>query len=134
MSNLDGMDRGRDPFLVQWCHGSPGMIISLNNIPVGYSETFDDLMFKAGETIWQAGPLTKGIGLCHGADGNEYAFLKLFTRSKNELWLDRARRFAMYGLDQMNDRHTLWTGDIGFACYLHSCLSVDDGFPLLDFV
>ena len=30
-----------------------------------------------GELTWQAGPLAKGAGLCHGTAGNGYAFLKL---------------------------------------------------------
>jgi hypothetical protein len=131
-SDLYGGDSDRPPFLLQWCHGAPGIIISLNAIPLGYSSEFDDLMIKAGEVIWQAGPLKKGIGLCHGTDGNGYAFLKLFKRTGDQVWLDRAQLFAMHAMNQRNRRNTLWTGDLGFACYLKSCLELDDGFPLLD--
>ena len=44
-----------------------------------------------GELTWRAGPLAKGAGLCHGTAGNGYAFLKLFERTGDERWLDRAR-------------------------------------------
>jgi Lanthionine synthetase C-like protein len=56
----------------------------------------DDLLIAAGELTWHAGPLVKGGGLCHGTAGNGFAFLKLFRRTKDEIWLDRARRFAMH--------------------------------------
>jgi len=120
-------------FLVQWCHGAPGMIISLNNIPAGYSDEFDKMLLKAGELIWKAGPLTKGVGLCHGTDGNGYALLKLYTRTGDEIWLQRARAFAMHAIEQVSGRYSLWEGDPGLACLLHACITGDDRFPLLDF-
>lgn len=119
-------------FLLQWCHGAPGVIMSLNGIPSGYSQEFDALMLKAGEAIWQAGPLTKGVGLCHGTDGNGYALLKLHSRTGDPKWLARARAFAMYAIEQDVHEHALWEGDLGFACFLHACLTEDDRFPLLD--
>ena len=86
------------------------------------------------------GPLRKGAGLCHGTAGNGFAFLKLFERTSDELWLDRARSFAMHAAEQMEKarveygcgRHTLWTGDLGAALYLQRCLSGSTGFPTLD--
>tara|TARA_R110001606_G_scaffold397340_1_gene573526 strand:- start:309 stop:1514 length:1206 start_codon:yes stop_codon:yes gene_type:complete len=119
-------------FLMQWCHGAPGVITSLNEIPVGYAQEFDALLLKAGEGVWQAGPLTKGVGICHGTDGNGYALLKLYTRTGDPKWLERARAFAMYAIEQNINGHSLWEGDLGLACYLHACLKVDDRFPLLD--
>lgn len=119
-------------FLLQWCHGAPGVITSLNGIPQGYSQEFDALLLKAGEAIWRAGPLTKGVGICHGTDGNGYALLKLYTRTGDPKWLARARAFAMYAIGQNINGHSLWEGDLGLACYLHACLVEDDRFPLLD--
>ena len=46
---------------------------------------------EAGELVWQAGPLTKGAGLCHGTAGNGYAFLALHGRTRDARWLERAR-------------------------------------------
>lgn len=55
-------------------------------------------------------------------------------------WLDRARVFAMHALAQSEElsavhatlRHALWTGDLGLALYLSSCLRADPAFPTLD--
>ena len=93
-----------------------------------------------GELTWQAGPLAKGAGLCHGTAGNGYAFLKLLKRTGNELWLERAQAFAMRAIEQIEQatatygrgRYTLWTGDLGTALYLHSCLTATAAFPTLD--
>lgn len=131
-SNLGGIDRSRDKHLVQWCHGAPGVIISVNPIPVGYSTELDDLLIKAGELIWQAGPLTKGISLCHGTDGNGMALLKLYKRTGDDKWLDRARAFAMHLINATAPDAALWVGEMGYACFLHACLTQDDRFPLLD--
>jgi hypothetical protein len=89
---------------------------------------------------WRAGPLRKGANLCHGTAGNGYAFLKLFERTGDELWLDRARAFAMHAIDQVErstadtgrGRFALWTGDPGTALYLASCRSATAAFPTLD--
>jgi DUF1680 family protein len=96
-------------------------------------------MMKAVVT-WRAGPLTKGAGLCHGTGGNGYAFLKLYERTGDERWLDRARRFAMHAIEQVEraretygrGRYTLWSGDVGTALFLRSCLEVDTAFPAID--
>ncbi len=129
---------GRDQWLLQWCHGAPGVITSL-------CDHLDDdesgrLFAAGGELIWKAGPLAKGPGLCHGTAGNGYAFLKLFRRTGDEQWLGRARRFAMHGIEQSErareehgrGRHTLWTGDLGLAVYLLDCIEGTSGVPTLD--
>jgi hypothetical protein len=60
----------------------------------------------AGELTWRAGPLVKGPGLCHGTAGNGYAFLKLFQRTEDDLWLDRARvRNARDGTGRADPQH-----------------------------
>ena len=126
---------GRRP--VQWCHGSPGMITSLSGLPA--DDETDGLMAAGGELIWRAGPLTKGVGLCHGTAGNAYAFLSLYARLGDERWLHRARRFAMDAAADVcrrraanaRGRYTLFTGDIGVALLLRSCLNADPAFPVL---
>ena len=122
--------------LVQHCHGAPGMITCL----AGLDRPIDDLLVAGGELTWRAGPLTKGSNLCHGTGGNGYAFLKLFERTGDELWLDRARAFAMHAIAQSEAqaaelgrrRYSLWTGDLGLACYLHDCIDAQARFPTLD--
>lgn len=135
---LDG-SKERTP-IVQYCHGAPGMVIALANLPVGVNEDFDAVLLKGGELVWCAGPLKKGSNLCHGTGGNGYAFLKLFERTGDELWLDRARRFAMHSIEQyelakklyQQPRYPLWTGDPGLAIYLWDCIHAQAKFPTID--
>ena len=88
---------GRTALLVQHCHGAPGIVNCVADFP---SSGIDDLLLAAGETIWRAGPVRKGCCICHGTAGNGYAFLKLFKRTGDEKWLERARRFAAHSIDQ----------------------------------
>lgn len=78
---------------------------------------------------------------CHGAPGiNGFALLKLFTRTADESWLQRARRFAMHAAGQAEaarwrygrGRHSLWTGDLGTAMYLQHCLAGASEVPAVD--
>ena len=78
---------------VQWCHGAAGMVISLAALPS--DPRTDPLLLGGGELTWTAGALRKGPGLCHGTAGNAYALLALHARTGDELWLTRARAFAM---------------------------------------
>ena len=126
--------------LVQHCHGAPGMITCLADLPSGADEVFDQLLEKGGELIWRAGPLTKGSNLCHGTAGNGYALLKLYRRTGDAKWLERARAFAMHAIDQSERhvrqygyrRYSLWTGDVGLAVYLWDCINGEARFPTMD--
>jgi Lanthionine synthetase C-like protein len=123
----------------QWCHGAPGIVASLAAI-APRDQQLTELLIAGGELTWRAGPLAKGPGLCHGTAGNGYAFLKLFERTGNELWLDRARAFAMHAAAQVErarsaygrGHYTLWTGDLGTALYLRSCIEADAAMPTID--
>ena len=122
---------------VQDCHGAPGILCRL---PTHMVPALDDLLLEAGELVWRAGPLVKGAGLCHGTAGNGYAFLKLYRRSGDARWLERARAFAMHAIGQCDRaaaaygqrRYSLWTGDPGVALFAQSCRLADDAFPTLD--
>lgn len=121
------------PIRVQWCHGAPGLVTSLAALP--RDERTDELLAAAGELIWVAGPLEKGAGLCHGTAGNGCAFLALHARTGEEIWLERARAFAVHALEQVETsgaRHSLWTGDIGVALYLRACLEGWGGMPIVE--
>ena len=100
---------------------------------------FEALLHEAGRFTWAAGPLTKGSNLCHGTGGNGYAFLKLYRRTKDPVWLDRARQFAMTSIVQCRarvavgrGRYSLWTGDVGLAVYLWDCITGEPKFPTVD--
>ncbi len=118
---------------VQWCHGAPGMVATLGDL-------LDlELALAGGELTWRAGPLAKGPGLCHGTAGNAYAFLVLHRRTGDELWLDRARAFALHAIGQVEreraavgrGRYSLFTGDVGVALFLRHLLGGDDRFPTM---
>jgi hypothetical protein len=117
---------------LQWCHGAPGMVTSLGD------SLDEDLALAGGELTWRAGPLAKGASLCHGTAGNGYAFLTLLERTGDERWLDRARRFAVHSIAQVEraraehgmGRYSLWTGDLGTALYLADCIDGAGRLPL----
>ncbi|XYH99559.1 lanthionine synthetase C family protein [Sorangium sp. So ce1128] len=124
--------------LVQWCHGAPGMITSLRHAEL--PEALPRLL-QGARLIVAAGPLAKGVGLCHGTDGNGAALLEVYRRTQDALWLERAREFAMWALAQSEAefnragqwRYSLWTGDAGLACFLLDCLDGRSrGMPGLD--
>jgi hypothetical protein len=95
-------------------------------------------MCAGGELVWQAGPLAKGANLCHGTAGNGYAFLALLARTGDEVWLERARAFAVHAAAQVvrdrtahgRGRFSLWTGDPGTALYLADCVAGEGALPL----
>ncbi len=125
---------------MQWCHGAPGIVTALADFPPQRSSDVDAFLIGAGHAIWKAGPLTKGYGLCHGTTGNGYAFLKLYQRTGDPLWLERARSFAVHSMAQRDrmrqqygqGRYTLWHGDPGLAVYVWHCLDGTSGLPALD--
>jgi lantibiotic modifying enzyme len=123
---------GAEANQLQWCSGAPGIL-------VGAAPYLDEELLLAGaELIWQAGPpgMEKGSGICHGTAGNGHAFLKVFERTGDELWLDRARLFAVHAVEQIQrrgtGRYSLFTGDVGVALYLADCLEGVSRFPVLD--
>ncbi|MGJ4930581.1 lanthionine synthetase C family protein [Bradyrhizobium sp. HKCCYLS2038] len=126
-------------FLCQHCHGAPGMVTTFADAPFTTPD-FETLLLDGARFSWAAGPLTKGSNLCHGTGGNGYAFLKLYRRTKDPVWLDRARQFAMTAITQVRGaqmvvgrgRYSLWTGDIGLAIYLWDCITGDARFPTID--
>jgi len=125
--------------LCQHCHGAPGMVTAVADAPFTSVE-LEDLLREGGKFTWAAGPLAKGSNLCHGTGGNGYAFLKLYRRAKDSMWLERARSFAMTAIAQYREardhfgrgRYSLWTGDIGLAVYLWDCLTAEPKFPTID--
>ena len=126
---------GESPGLLRWCAGAPGIITAT----AAYLDM--DLLLAAAELVWRAGaPRTAtGPGICCGTAGNGYALLKVFERTGDERWLDRARRFAVHALEQVErDRarggpgwYSLWKGDPGVATYAADCLDGRPRYPVL---
>jgi len=121
---------------VQWCCGAPGIVVSAST----YLD--EELLLAGSELIWRAGPhgLEKGACICHGTAGNGYALLRAFERTGDEQWLDRARRFAVHALEQVErlkaqrgrGRYSLWTGDVGTALFAADCLEARASVPTID--
>ena len=128
------------PWLVQWCHGAPGTIGALSAFPTDRDPRMESLFVAAGELTFAAGPLIKGPNLCHGTGGNGLLFLKLYGRTGDVKWLQRAHAFAMHGIEQYQHLraeygqgwYSLWTGDMGFAIYLWQCITTESAFPTMD--
>jgi lantibiotic modifying enzyme len=121
-----------DELRLQWCAGAPGIAIAA----AAYLD--EELLLAGGELTWRAGPpgMEKGPGICHGTAGNGYALLKLFARTGDERWLERARRFAVHALEQVErrgqGRYSLWTGDVGVALFAADCLEGRSAYPVLE--
>jgi lantibiotic modifying enzyme len=132
-------DQPEAPALCQICHGAPGIVTAFADAPFS-SPDYERLLLEGGELIWRAGPLKKGSNFCHGTGGNAYALLKLYKRTRDRKWLDRARAMTTSGIAQWRaaraeygqDRYSLWTGDPGFAVCLWSCITGEPHFPTLD--
>jgi lantibiotic modifying enzyme len=116
---------------LQWCAGAPGIVIA------AASYLDEDLLLAGAELVWQAGAHgeEKGPSICHGTAGNGYALLRTFERTGDERWLERARRFAMHALEQVErreNRYALWTGDVGVALFASDCLDARAAYPILE--
>jgi hypothetical protein len=115
------------------------MVTSFADVPFTSPE-LENLLLEGGRFTWAAGALAKGSNLCHGTGGNGYALLKLYRRTNDAVWLERARAFAMTAMAQYREareqygrgRYSLWTGDIGLATYLWDCLTAEPRFPTID--
>ena len=132
----EDLENRRGEIRVQWCHGAPGIVATA----APYLD--EELVVEGAELTWRAGAhgAEKGPGLCHGTAGNGYALLKAFERTGDELWLERARRFAVHALAQAErtraesgtGRYSLFTGDVGAALFASDCLDAMARFPVLD--
>jgi Lanthionine synthetase C-like protein len=116
---------------LQWCAGAPGIVSAARD----YLD--EELLLAGAELVWRAGPpgAEKGHGICHGTSGNGFALLAAFERTQDELWLDRARRFAVHALAQagrLPGRYSLFTGGAGTALFAASCLEGDARYPVLE--
>ena len=116
--------------------GAPGVVAG------AWDYLDEDLVLAGAELVWRAGAHQdeKGHGICHGTAGNGFALLKAFARTGDELWLERARRFAVHALAQAERiatasgrrRYSLFTGDVGTALFAAACLDGDTRFPIID--
>ena len=106
--------------LVQFCHGAPGVVVSLQSIKVYFPNIegrIDRAITKGREVILERGLLTKEPCLCHGISGNALAledkdfehFLTYTTGSE----IKAMDKDGM--MEQSEDPGALWNGEAGRA-------------------
>ena len=127
----DGLANWSSEGKLQWCAGAPGVVSAARD----YLD--EELVLAGAELVWQARAPgdEKGHGICHGTSGNGFALLAAFERTQDELWLDRARRFAVHALGQaarLPGRYSLFTGGAGTALFAAACLEGDARYPVLE--
>jgi hypothetical protein len=127
----DGLANWGSEGKLQWCASAPGIVSAARD----YLD--EELLLAGAELVSRAGPpgAEKGHGICHGTSGNGFALLAAFERTQDELWLDRARRFAVHALGQaerMPGRYSLFTGGVGTALFAAACLEADARYPVLE--
>ncbi|KAJ6596717.1 LanC-like protein 3 like, partial [Pseudolycoriella hygida] len=93
----DAQENIRQPPLIQWCHGSPGIIyLLIKAYKVFKEEKYLNAARKVADVIWRCGLLTAGPSLCHGVAGNGYAFLMMFRATGEVQYVYRAFKFAEF--------------------------------------
>ena len=127
----DGLANWSSEGKLQWCASAPGVVSAARD----YLD--EELLLAGAELVWRAGVPgdEKGHGICHGTSGNGFALLAAFERTQDELWLERARRFAVHALAQaarMPGRYSLFTGGAGTALFAAACLEADARYPVLE--
>ena len=118
--------------LVQFCHGAPGIVISLKAIAEHFDEDLGSDMWEACEmaVLWivERGLLTKEPNLCHGTTGNA---LGVFHRERKFLMeyipndaIEQGLRNGTY--TPSDDPYGLFCGEAGRAWGWLNVLSGED--------
>ncbi|KAK3156822.1 hypothetical protein QOZ80_2AG0112440 [Eleusine coracana subsp. coracana] len=106
--------------LVHWCHGAPGVALTLAKAyEVFHDDHFKQSAAAAAEVVWNRG-LLKRVGICHGVSGNAYVFLSLYKLTGNIEYLYRAKAFASFLLekaDQLIAEGAMHSGDRPFSLF-----------------
>ncbi|XP_057954555.1 lanC-like protein GCL2 [Malania oleifera] len=89
--------------LVHWCHGAPGVALTLVKAAEVFGEReFLEAAVDAARTVWNRG-LLKRVGICHGISGNAYVFLSLYRLTRNVEFLYRAKAFACFLIERAHE-------------------------------
>ncbi|CAL5069035.1 unnamed protein product [Urochloa decumbens] len=128
--------------LVDWCHGAPGVSLTLTKASQVFpEERFLEAAADAAEVVWNRG-LLKRVGICHGISGNAYTFLSLYRITKKKEYLYRAKAFACFLLDRAikliaegvmhggDEPYSLFEGQAGMTyLFLDMVNPLESGFP-----
>ncbi|GLJ13670.1 hypothetical protein SUGI_0217870 [Cryptomeria japonica] len=90
--------------LVHWCHGAPGVALTLCKAAQVFpeDEEFKEAALDAGEVVWNRG-LLRRVGSCHGISGNAYVFLALYRLTGDKKHLYRAKAFTSFLLGRSHE-------------------------------
>lgn len=119
--NFPSSERRGSDGLVQFCHGGPGIVLSLRSLRPHYPELASRLATAVGRAqtdVWERGLLTKTPCLCHGIAGNALAlddearFLH-FLSFQSTAAMDKAGWLREVG--RGDDVASLFTGEAGRA-------------------
>ncbi|KAJ3682236.1 hypothetical protein LUZ60_014809 [Juncus effusus] len=147
--NYPSIEGSTDDQLVHWCHGACGVSLTLAKAyEVFKEERFLLAASDAAEEVWNRG-LVKKVGLCHGISGNAYTFLSLYRRTGRVEYLYRAKAFACFLLDKVDQLiregimhsgdhpFSLFEGQAGMAYLFLDMVNPDEsrfpGYELKDF-
>jgi lantibiotic modifying enzyme len=99
--NMRSSSTSKSDRLVQWCHGSPGLVPLILDYYDFNPSRYCTVLSTSLDVIWERGLLHKGAGICHGIAGNGYAFLSAYCKLEDiENW-SKALIFALQILDQV---------------------------------
>ncbi|KAJ1694144.1 hypothetical protein LUZ63_010842 [Rhynchospora breviuscula] len=140
--NYPSSEGSSDDRLVHWCHGAPGVSLTMAKAYEVFKEDrFLHAASNAAEVVWNRG-LLKRVGICHGISGNAYTFLSLYRQTANKEYLYRAKAFTCFLLDRgieliaegilhSGDRpFSLFEGQAGMAyLFLDMANPAESGFP-----
>lgn len=109
--NYPSRKGNKEDKLVQWCHGAPGLALTLCKAAEVFPEEpdFKKAAVEAAEVVWERGLLRK-VGICHGISGNAYTFLALYRLLGEDVYLHRAKAFGCFLLDCA--RNLIASGDM----------------------
>ncbi|KAI8632419.1 hypothetical protein F5Y19DRAFT_363418 [Xylariaceae sp. FL1651] len=124
--------------LVQFCHGAPGLVISLRTLLPYFPESTDMIkktISMAQSDIWQRGLLVKEPSLCHGIAGNALAldqdnqfthFLSFMESERIEQFIDDARRDSARASLYEGEAGRAWCWAVADQCLPRTCIGYND--------
>ena len=128
--------------LVQFCHGAPGFILSLQSLKPHFQNSsltseIDRAVDLARNTVWSRGLLTKTPCLCHGIAGNALAlegqecfehFLEHMTSHVllERGWLEPAGRSDEFSGLYVGESGRAWVWAVSDSDHKRTCIGFND--------
>jgi eukaryotic-like serine/threonine-protein kinase len=106
-----------------WCNGGTGLVFLWL---LAAESCADDRFIRLAEDAgWSVAdrPFDRAVDLCCGSAGRAYAFLALYRRTGDSVWLNRAKRFAAHAVSESDPdaptAHRLYKGALGVALLIN---------------